>query len=208
MLQQCPHDVTLRWGTRTLPVDKAFSVCNVSRAAGLLTSDKVSFLCLRNLSALSRDHKPKHWPLLLFHRTCPSHWTPICERKYKYCFRITFFDAKELCVHSVHVTANLRSQYPDTQVQDNRNTSYFKTITSQQQHCNTDLTTRSNEMQHSYKNIHTPKKNWTRTTNVPEKQYIHIYAVILILTIFHFRFNWHLTRCIMIHPISAQLLCK
>jgi hypothetical protein len=47
-------------------------------------------------------------------------------------------------------------QYPDNQLQDNKNTSYLKTITSQQQHYHTDLTTQSNKRQHSYKKKHNP----------------------------------------------------
>jgi murein tripeptide amidase MpaA len=46
--------------------------------------------------------------------------------------------------------------YSGNQLQDNKNTSYLKTITSQQQHYHTDFTTRSNERQYSYKKVHNP----------------------------------------------------
>jgi hypothetical protein len=73
-------------------------------------------------------------------------------------------------------------QYSGNQLQDNKNTSYLKTITSQQQHYHTDLTTRSNERQHSYNKIHNPLRTQVeRQTYLRNNMYLNVYC--------HFNFN-------------------
>lgn len=138
MLQRCPHDAggTERFVARTLPVDKAFSICNVSREAGLLTSDKFSFLSVRNLPVLSRGPEPEHWPLLLFRRTYVTR-NPYMRNEREILLQNSIFRCKRtlspLCTCSNKFAISLY-RHPASRQQ---NTPNFKAVMSQQQHYRT-----------------------------------------------------------------------
>jgi hypothetical protein len=86
---------------------------------------------------------------------------------------------------SATYTRNLSFQYPD----NNKNTSYLKMISPQQQHHYTELTTRSNKRQHSYKQTHNPLRRPELERPTYLRNNIYLYIVIVILIIFNFSFN-------------------